>query len=302
MKDNIDVAGLPTTAACPAFAYDRAAARRTSCALLAAGAILVGKTNLDQFADRARRHASPYGAVPNAFDARYFIGGSSSGSAVRRRDAAWSDFALGTDTAGSGRVPAGFNNIVGLKPTRGPVSTRGVVPACRTLDCVSIFALTRRRLAARVLRAAMGVDAARPVHGALPLDRAAAARALALRRAAAAARSSATRAAAASTRRSSGWRARRRAIVEIDFAPLRARPPRCSTKGRGSPSGTPRSRLLRRAAETLDPTGAQHHRSARRRYSAADVCSWRNAAARAEPARRGRVWERHRRAGGADGA
>src|SRR5690606_32599148 len=141
IKDNIDAAGWPTTAACPAFSYlaqqDAEVVRR----LRAAGAILIGKTNLDQFATGLVGTRSPHGAVPNTFDPAYISGGSSSGSAsvVARGLAA---FALGTDTAGSGRVPAGFNNIVGLKPSRGWLSTRGVVPACRTLDCVSIFALT----------------------------------------------------------------------------------------------------------------------------------------------------------------
>ncbi len=141
VKDNIDVAGWPTTAACPEFAYtptsDAAVVRR----LRTAGAIVVGKTNLDQFATGLVGTRSPYGIVPNSFRAEYISGGSSSGSAsVVARGLV--PFALGTDTAGSGRVPAGFNNIVGLKPTRGWFSTAGVVPACRTLDCVSILALT----------------------------------------------------------------------------------------------------------------------------------------------------------------
>lgn len=140
IKDNIDYAGAVTTAACPAFAYT---AKETAAAvqhLLDAGAILVGKTNLDQFATGLVGTRSPYGIVGNAFNSDYISGGSSSGSAsvVARAQV---PFALGTDTAGSGRVPAGFNNIVGLKPTRGACSTRGVVPACRTLDCVSVFAL-----------------------------------------------------------------------------------------------------------------------------------------------------------------
>jgi allophanate hydrolase len=141
VKDNIDVAGWPTTAACPEFAYipqsDAAVVRR----LREAGAIVVGKTNLDQFATGLVGTRSPYGTVPNSFRPEYICGGSSSGSAsvVAR---GFVPFALGTDTAGSGRVPAGFNNIVGLKPTRGWFSTSGVVPACRTLDCVSILALT----------------------------------------------------------------------------------------------------------------------------------------------------------------
>ena len=141
VKDNIDAAGWPTTAACPEFAYVPDEDAGVVARLRAAGAILVGKTNLDQFATGLVGTRSPHGAVPNAFDPAYVSGGSSSGSAsvVARGLVA---FALGTDTAGSGRVPAGFNNIVGLKPTKGRLSTAGVVPACRTLDCVSVFALT----------------------------------------------------------------------------------------------------------------------------------------------------------------
>ena len=166
IKDNIDAAGWPTTAACPAFSYlaqqDADVVRR----LRAAGAILIGKTNLDQFATGLVGTRSPHGAVPNTFDPAYISGGSSSGSAsvVARGLAA---FALGTDTAGSGRVPAGFNNIVGLKPTKGWLSTRGVVPACRTLDCVSIFALTVNDADA-VAMAAGGLDPQDPYSRAAP--------------------------------------------------------------------------------------------------------------------------------------
>jgi allophanate hydrolase len=141
VKDNIDVAGMPTTAACPAYAYSPAQDATVVARLKAAGAIVLGKTNLDQFATGLVGTRSPYGAVPNTFDAAYISGGSSSGSAsVVARGLV--PFALGTDTAGSGRVPAGFNNLVGWKPTRGAFSTSGVLPACRSLDCVSIFALT----------------------------------------------------------------------------------------------------------------------------------------------------------------
>ena len=167
VKDNIDVAGWPTTAACPDFAYDATAHATVVARLLAAGAVLVGKTNLDQFACGLNGTRSPYGAVPNAFDARYVSGGSSAGSA-RVVATGEVDFALGTDTAGSGRVPAGLNNIVGLKPTRGLVSARGVVPAAQSVDCVSIFARTVE-LAARVLGVAMGHDALDPYSRALPL-------------------------------------------------------------------------------------------------------------------------------------
>jgi allophanate hydrolase len=141
VKDNIDVAGLPTTAACPEYAY--VPTRHASCVqrLVDAGAILIGKTNLDQFATGLAGTRSPYGAVRNAFNPAYIAGGSSSGSAVAVA-LGMASFALGTDTAGSGRVPAAFNNIVGLKPTPGMLSTAGVVPACRSLDCVAVFALT----------------------------------------------------------------------------------------------------------------------------------------------------------------
>ena len=141
VKDNIDVAGHKTTAGCPDFAYVAEWSADVVEQLEAAGAILVGKTNLDQFATGLVGTRSPYGACRNPFDERYIAGGSSSGSAVAVALGQVS-FALGTDTAGSGRVPAGFCNIVGLKPTRGAISTSGVVPACRSLDCVSIFALT----------------------------------------------------------------------------------------------------------------------------------------------------------------
>lgn len=155
-KDNIDVAGVPTTAACPAFARTPAAHAHVVQRLLDAGAALLGKTNLDQFACGLNGTRSPYGAVPNSFDPRYVSGGSSSGSAYVVATAQ-ADFALGTDTAGSGRVPAGLNNIVGIKPSRGLLSARGVVPAAQSVDCVSIFARTVA-VAARVLHAAMGYD------------------------------------------------------------------------------------------------------------------------------------------------
>jgi allophanate hydrolase len=141
VKDNIDVAGLPTTAACPGFAYTAEASAEAVERLVAAGAIMIGKTNLDQFATGLVGVRSPYGVPRNPFDAGYIPGGSSSGSAVAV-SAGLVSFSLGTDTAGSGRVPAGFNNIVGLKPTPGAISTEGVVPACRSLDCVSVFALS----------------------------------------------------------------------------------------------------------------------------------------------------------------
>ncbi len=141
VKDNIDVAGMPTTAACPAFAYTPSRSSTVVERLQAAGALLVGKTNLDQFATGLVGTRSPYGAVRNAKFPEYVSGGSSSGSGASV-GLGLVAFSLGTDTAGSGRVPAGLNGIVGLKPTRGLISARGVVPACRTLDCVSIFAQT----------------------------------------------------------------------------------------------------------------------------------------------------------------
>lgn len=141
VKDNIDVAGIPTSAACPAFTYLADIDATSVAKLRAAGAIVLAKTNLDQFATGLVGTRSPYGAVPNTFNADYVSGGSSSGSAVAVARGLF-PFSLGTDTAGSGRVPAGFNNIVGLKPTKGRFSTTGVVPACRSLDCVSIFTLT----------------------------------------------------------------------------------------------------------------------------------------------------------------
>lgn len=155
-KDNIDVLGLPTTAACPAFSYQPAAHATAVQKLLDAGAQLLGKTNLDQFACGLNGTRSPHGAVPNAINPLYISGGSSSGSAYVVATGQV-DFALGTDTAGSGRVPAGLNNIVGLKPSRGLISARGVLAAAQSLDCVSIFARTVG-LAARVLEAAMGHD------------------------------------------------------------------------------------------------------------------------------------------------
>ena len=147
VKDNIDVAGVPTTAGCPAFTYTPAETAPVVARLLAAGAVLLGKANLDQFATGLVGTRSPYGVPRNPFDARFIPGGSSSGSAVAVATGLVS-FALGTDTAGSGRVPAAFNNIVGLKPTRGLISTRGIVPACRSLDCVSVFALTAQNASA----------------------------------------------------------------------------------------------------------------------------------------------------------
>jgi allophanate hydrolase len=160
VKDNIDVEGLPTTAGCPEFSHPAATSAPVVRRLQEAGALLVGKTNLDQFATGLVGTRSPYGVPTNPFDGRYIVGGSSSGSAAAVSRGLVS-FALGTDTAGSGRVPAAFTNLVGLKPSRGLLSTTGVVPACRSLDCVSIFALTVEDAVAVAARAA-GFDAQDP--------------------------------------------------------------------------------------------------------------------------------------------
>lgn len=160
VKDNIDVAGLPTTAACPAFAYMPDADATTVARLRAAGALVIGKTNLDQFATGLNGTRSPYGAPRSVFNPAYVSGGSSSGSAVTVA-AGIVPFALGTDTAGSGRVPAAFNNIVGLKPTPGLVPSTGLVPACRSIDVITVFAPTVAE-AATVRRLMEGFDPADP--------------------------------------------------------------------------------------------------------------------------------------------
>lgn len=167
VKDNVDVAGLPTTAACPDFAYTPQATAPAVERLLAAGAILVGKTNLDQFATGLVGVRTPYPVPKNAIDPAIVPGGSSSGSAVAVARGLVT-FALGTDTAGSGRVPAGLNNIVGLKPSLGSVSGRGVVPACRTLDTLSVFAGTVTE-ADVVFRIMAGYDPQDPYSRALPV-------------------------------------------------------------------------------------------------------------------------------------
>lgn len=141
VKDNIDVSGFPTTAACPAFAYQPEEDATVVARLKAAGALVIGKTNLDQFATGLNGTRSPYGAPRSVFDSAYVSGGSSSGSAVAVASGLAS-FSLGTDTAGSGRVPAAFNNLVGVKPTPGLVPNVGVVPACRSVDVVTVFAAT----------------------------------------------------------------------------------------------------------------------------------------------------------------
>ncbi len=160
IKDNIDLAGIPTTAACPDFAYTPEKSATVVRKLIEAGAIPVGKTNLDQFATGLVGARSPYGPGRNSIDPDYISGGSSAGSAVAVA-LGFASFSLGTDTAGSGRVPAAFNNLVGHKPSCGLISTSGVVPACRTLDCVSIFARNAADAGA-VLDVAQGFDADDP--------------------------------------------------------------------------------------------------------------------------------------------
>jgi allophanate hydrolase len=158
VKDNFDVEDLPTTAACPAFAHQAIETATAVKRLLDAGAILIGKTNMDQFATGLVGTRSPYGICSSVFNSAYISGGSSSGSAVAVARALVS-FSLGSDTAGSGRVPAAFNQLVGLKPSRGWISTHGLLPACRTLDCVSVFAETCADVV-RVFQVARGFDAA----------------------------------------------------------------------------------------------------------------------------------------------
>ena len=166
IKDNIDLAGVPTTAGCPAFAYTPDESAFVVQRLLDAGAVPLGKTNLDQFATGLVGTRTPYGAVENPAFPGHISGGSSAGSAVAAALGQVA-FALGTDTAGSGRVPAAFNELIGLKPSRGAFSNRGVVPACRTLDCVSVFAESVTD-AQRVATVAAGFDAQDPYSRELP--------------------------------------------------------------------------------------------------------------------------------------
>jgi allophanate hydrolase/aspartyl-tRNA(Asn)/glutamyl-tRNA(Gln) amidotransferase subunit A len=166
VKDNIDIVGLPTTAACPAFAYSPQASAPLVERMLAAGAVCIGKTNLDQFATGLSGTRSPYGTPASPFDPQMIAGGSSSGSAIAV-SAGLVTFAIGTDTAGSGRVPAALTNTVGFKPSRGLVSTRGIVPACRSLDCPSVFALSVPD-ARLVLSVIAGYDDADPFSRRLP--------------------------------------------------------------------------------------------------------------------------------------
>ena len=168
VKDNIDVAGIPTTAGCPAFAYAPSATAPAVARLLDAGAVLLGKTNLDQFATGLVGTRSPHGAVRDARRPEYVSGGSSSGSAVAVA-LGIADIGIGSDTAGSGRVPAAFGGIVGVKPTRGLVPNRGSVPACRTLDVITPFArdLATATRAARIMA---GVDPGDPTSRGWPAD------------------------------------------------------------------------------------------------------------------------------------
>lgn len=156
IKDNIDLAGIPTTAGCEAFAYTPEKSAFAVQQLINAGAIPIGKTNLDQFATGLNGTRSPFGACKNSFNQEYISGGSSSGSSVAVA-LGLATFSLGSDTAGSGRVPACFNNLVGLKPSRGLLSASGMVPACKSLDCMSIFALTTED-ANTILTSAEGFD------------------------------------------------------------------------------------------------------------------------------------------------
>jgi allophanate hydrolase len=168
VKDNIDVAKVVTTAGCKEFAFEAAKSATVVTKLLTAGAALLGKTNLDQFACGLNGTRSPYGACENAFDPAYISGGSSSGSAVAVA-IGQVDFALGTDTAGSGRVPAALNNIVGIKPSRGMISCAGVLPASQSVDCVSIFARDIET-AVKVLAVAQGLDEDDPFSRVIPIE------------------------------------------------------------------------------------------------------------------------------------
>ncbi|MEV6345297.1 allophanate hydrolase [Actinoplanes sp. NPDC051851] len=171
VKNNIDVAGIPTTAGCPAYAYDPARDATAVARLRAAGAVVLGATNLDQFATGLVGTRSPYGAVRHATDPARISGGSSSGSAVAVALGA-ADFALGTDTAGSGRVPAALHGLYGVKPTKGTVSAAGVVPACRSLDVVTVFAADLA-LARRVTEVMTGFDERDPLSRPFPEQRSA---------------------------------------------------------------------------------------------------------------------------------
>lgn len=171
VKDNIDVAGMETTAACPAFAYRPQASATVVAQLVAAGAVCVGKTNLDQFATGLNGTRSPYGAPRNAYNLAYVSGGSSSGSSVAVA-AGLVPFALGTDTAGSGRVPAAFQHLIGFKPSKGRWSTRGLVPACRSIDCITVFTdqTADARLVDQVLAGFDAADAFSKAHADRPLS------------------------------------------------------------------------------------------------------------------------------------
>src|SRR3569623_103600 len=168
VKDNIDVAGMPTTAGCPSYAYEAPASAFVVQRLVEAGAVALGKTNLDQFATGLVGTRSPYGVCHNVFAPAYLSGGSSSGSAVAVA-LGHVAFSLGTDTAGSGRVPAALIGLVGFDPTKGLLSTRGLVPACRSLDCISVFGRTANE-AHEVAKIARGFDAEDPFSRSMPAD------------------------------------------------------------------------------------------------------------------------------------
>jgi Asp-tRNA(Asn)/Glu-tRNA(Gln) amidotransferase A subunit family amidase len=299
VKDNIDVAGVPTTAACPPSLPARRARGRGAEAARCRCASLLGKTNLDQFACGLNGTRSPYGAVPNAFDPRYVSGGSSSGSAYVVATGQV-DFALGTDTAGSGRVPAGLNNIVGLKPSRGLLSAFGVVPAAQSVGLRVDLRAHRRHLAVDVLLAAMGHDARDPYSrelrwptGPLPAafrfgvpdtlsffgDAAGRSR--------------------PSARPSRGCCALGGTPVTIDYAPLAEAAALLYESALVAERYAAVRDLLRCARGRGDRAGARHPRSGRG-YSAADLFEAQTSCARS-PAGRRRCG-RHRRAAGADRA
>ena len=244
IKDNIDVAGLPTTAGCPAYATTPSRDATAVARLKAAGALIIGKTNLDQFATGLVGMRSPYGMPRNPLRGDLVCGGSSSGSAVAVATGIV-PLALGTDTAGSGRVPAALNNIVGLKPSLGLVSTAGVVPACASLDCVSVFALTAEDAFA-ALQVIAGLDASDPYSAHLALGVLARAAAPAAHR-----RAALRRIASFTATRGRRRRSMPRSGLPSAWAPAwsrstsrrSSRRPSCSTRVRGWPSARPRSAI-----------------------------------------------------------
>ncbi len=277
VKDNIDVAGLPTTAGAPSYEY--LPARDATCVarLREAGAVVIGKTNLDQFATGLVGTRSPYGAVRNAWDPAKISGGSSSGSAVAVA-LGLVDFALGTDTAGSGRVPAALNGIVGVKPTRGVIPCTGVVPACRSLDCVAVFArsVSLARRAVAVMAGPDGLDPLatllgdRPRGGWQPRGANVGGRDIHARRPGPSASPSRCQPSSpawpTAGRRRSGRPSRGCGRRAPRSSPLTSRPcwrpPACCTAGRSSPSVTRRSATT--SASTPGSSAATSTRSSRR--------------------------------------